>query len=49
MAIFMRRLSPVGWEWAIPGFVRLGCACYTTREEIDRVIEAVRAVAAGEA
>ena len=31
------------------GFVRLGCACYTSREEIDRVIEAVRAVSAGEA
>ena len=28
------------------GFVRVGCACYTSREEVDRVIEAVRAVSA---
>ncbi len=27
------------------GLVRLGCACYTTDEEVTRVIEAVRAVA----
>jgi selenocysteine lyase/cysteine desulfurase len=30
------------------GFVRIGCACYTTSDEVDRVIEAVRAVAEGE-
>ena len=30
------------------GFVRIGCACYTSSEEVDRVIEAVRAVSAGE-
>ena len=30
------------------GFLRLGCACYTTREEADRVVEALRAIAAGE-
>ncbi len=29
------------------GFVRIGCACYTTAEEASRVIEAVRAIAAG--
>jgi cysteine desulfurase family protein (TIGR01976 family) len=29
------------------GFVRIGCACYTSREEIERVIAAVRAVSAG--
>jgi selenocysteine lyase/cysteine desulfurase len=29
------------------GLVRIGCACYTTREETDRVIDAVRAIAAG--
>jgi cysteine desulfurase family protein (TIGR01976 family) len=29
------------------GFVRIGCACYTSREEIERVIEAVGAVSAG--
>ena len=28
------------------GFVRIGCACYTTSEEAGRVIEAVRAIAA---
>ncbi len=27
------------------GLVRAGCACYTTAEEIDRLIEAVRAIA----
>jgi cysteine desulfurase family protein (TIGR01976 family) len=27
------------------GLLRFGCACYTTEEEIDRVIEAVRAIA----
>jgi cysteine desulfurase family protein (TIGR01976 family) len=26
------------------GFLRIGCACYTSSEEVDRVIEAVRAV-----
>jgi len=30
------------------GFVRLGCACYTTRDETDRVVETLRAIAAGE-
>jgi selenocysteine lyase/cysteine desulfurase len=29
------------------GLVRLGCACYTTDEEVDRVIEGVRAIARG--
>ena len=29
------------------GLVRLGCACYTTDEEIDRVIECVRSIARG--
>ena len=27
------------------GLVRAGCACYTTEEEIDRLIDAVRAIA----
>jgi selenocysteine lyase/cysteine desulfurase len=27
------------------GLVRAGCACYTTEEEIDRLIEGVRAIA----
>ncbi len=31
------------------GFVRAGCACYTTEEEIDRLIDGVRAIAAGRA
>ena len=31
------------------GFVRAGCSCYTTEEEIDRLIEGVRDVAAGRA
>ena len=30
---------------AAQGLVRLGCACYTTLDEVDRVIEAVRAIA----
>ena len=30
------------------GFVRIGCACYTTDEEANRVIESVRAIAAGD-
>jgi cysteine desulfurase family protein (TIGR01976 family) len=29
------------------GLLRLGCACYTHQEEIDRVVEAVRAIAHG--
>ena len=31
------------------GFVRAGCACYTTEEEVDRLIDGVRAIAAGRA
>jgi selenocysteine lyase/cysteine desulfurase len=27
------------------GFVRAGCACYTTESEIDRLIEGVQAMA----
>ena len=27
------------------GLVRIGCACYTTEEEIDRLLAAVRAIA----
>ena len=30
------------------GLVRLGCACYTTENEIDRVIEGVAAIARGD-
>jgi cysteine desulfurase family protein (TIGR01976 family) len=30
------------------GFVRIGCACYTTSDEVARVIEAVRAVVSGD-
>jgi cysteine desulfurase family protein (TIGR01976 family) len=29
------------------GLVRAGCACYTTEEEVDRLIEGVAAIAAG--
>jgi selenocysteine lyase/cysteine desulfurase len=29
------------------GLVRLGCACYTTDEEVSRVIDGVRAIARG--
>jgi cysteine desulfurase family protein (TIGR01976 family) len=29
------------------GLVRIGCACYTTREEVDRVVAGVREVAKG--
>ncbi|HYB54389.1 MAG TPA: cysteine desulfurase-like protein [Thermoanaerobaculia bacterium] len=33
---------------AVDGVVRAGCACYTTDEEIERLVEAVREAAAGE-
>jgi selenocysteine lyase/cysteine desulfurase len=36
----VRRLAP-GQD----GLVRAGCACYTTPQEVDRLIEAVRALA----
>jgi selenocysteine lyase/cysteine desulfurase len=26
------------------GLVRAGCACYTTQEEIERLVEAVRSI-----
>jgi cysteine desulfurase family protein (TIGR01976 family) len=29
------------------GLLRLGCACYTTENEVDRVVEALRAIAQG--
>jgi selenocysteine lyase/cysteine desulfurase len=29
------------------GLVRAGCACYTTEEEIDRLIDGVRALRSG--
>ncbi|OLE55670.1 MAG: cysteine desulfurase-like protein [Acidobacteria bacterium 13_1_20CM_3_53_8] len=32
---------------AVEGFVRAGCACYTTGEEIERLVDAVREVASG--
>jgi cysteine desulfurase family protein (TIGR01976 family) len=32
---------------AADGVVRVGCSCYTTEEEVDRVIEGVRAIARG--
>ena len=32
---------------AADGVVRVGCSCYTTEEEIDRVIEGVREIARG--
>jgi selenocysteine lyase/cysteine desulfurase len=31
------------------GLVRIGCACYTTGDEVDRVIDGVRAIARGHA
>ncbi len=31
------------------GFVRVGCSCYTTEEEIDRVVDGVQRIAAGRA
>lgn len=30
-----------------PGLVRAGCACYTTRDEVDRLVEAVDDIAGG--
>jgi len=32
---------------AADGVVRIGCSCYTTEEEVDRVIEGVREIARG--
>jgi cysteine desulfurase family protein (TIGR01976 family) len=32
---------------ASEGLVRAGCACYTTEEEVDRLVEGVRAIARG--
>jgi selenocysteine lyase/cysteine desulfurase len=29
------------------GLVRAGCACYTSESEVDRLVEGVRAIAAG--
>src|SRR5208282_774958 len=29
------------------GLLRLGCACYTTENEVDRVVESLRAIAQG--
>ena len=29
------------------GLVRIGCACYTTDEEIDRLLDGVRAIVRG--
>jgi cysteine desulfurase family protein (TIGR01976 family) len=34
---------------AAEGFVRIGCACYTTEEDVDRLIDAVRAFKRGTA
>jgi len=31
------------------GFVRAGCSCYTTEDEIDRLIDGVHRIAAGRA
>jgi selenocysteine lyase/cysteine desulfurase len=31
------------------GFVRAGCSCYTTEDEIDRLIDGVHQIAAGRA
>jgi selenocysteine lyase/cysteine desulfurase len=36
-------------EVADGGLLRIGCACYTAAEEIDRVVEAIRAIAAAHA
>jgi selenocysteine lyase/cysteine desulfurase len=30
--------------YARDGFVRAGCACYTTENEVDRLVEGVRAI-----
>ena len=30
---------------ASDGLIRAGCACYTTDEEVDRLVEGVRAIA----
>jgi cysteine desulfurase family protein (TIGR01976 family) len=32
----------------VEGLVRAGCACYTTREEVERLIEGVREIARGD-
>ena len=30
------------------GLVRLGCACYTTSDDVDRVIDGLRGIAGGQ-
>ena len=32
---------------AADGVVRVGCSCYTTEEEVDRVVEGVKEIARG--
>ena len=41
MATFTRQRSRDGLGVGESGFVRIGCACYTTSDEVSRVIEAV--------
>ena len=40
-----RRRWSSGSAWPRPGLVRAGCACYTTADEVDRLIAGVRALA----
>lgn len=50
--------EPVAWSWRkevvagvrahLPGLVRISFGCYNTREEIDRLMQALRNIAAGE-
>jgi cysteine desulfurase family protein (TIGR01976 family) len=35
-------------DLGVEGLVRAGCACYTTREEVERLIEGVREIARGD-
>ena len=32
---------------AAQGMVRIGCACYSTEEEVDRVVDGVRNIVSG--
>ncbi len=38
-------LVVVSWHVETQGLVRAGCACYTTAEEVERLVEGVRDVA----
>ena len=44
---FLRQTVAERLGQARDGLVRLGCACYTTEDEVDRVVESLRAITQG--